>query len=331
MAAIETAALTKKFNGFVAVDGINLKIKKGELFALLGPNGAGKTTTISMLSTLLKPTSGKALVNGHDVVKEAAKVRQSIGIVFQDPSLDDQLTAMENLDIHGRLYHMAGNERRKRIREVLEMVDLTDRANSIVKTFSGGMRRRLEIARGLMHSPEVLFLDEPTLGLDPQTRRHIWDYIKKLNREGVTVLLTTHYMEEADALADRVVIIDRGRIVAEGTPSSLKDSIGGDVIKISCSKPEELKKAMEKCECDITSEPRITEEGLVINVKKAEEVIPKIFDISAKNSIEVKSITYKEPSLEDVFLHYTGRAYREEEGSEKDRLNMRMRAMRGRR
>ncbi len=331
MAAIETAALTKKFNGFVAVDGINLKIKKGELFALLGPNGAGKTTTISMLSTLLKPTSGKAIVNGHDVVKEAAKVRQSIGIVFQDPSLDDQLTAMENLDIHGRLYHMAGNERRKRIREVLEMVDLTDRADSIVKTFSGGMRRRLEIARGLMHSPEVLFLDEPTLGLDPQTRRHIWDYIKKLNREGVTVLLTTHYMEEADALADRVVIIDRGRIVAEGTPSSLKDSIGGDVIKISCSKPEELKKAMEKCECDITSEPRITEEGLVINVKKAEEVIPKIFDISAKNSIEVKSITYKEPSLEDVFLHYTGRAYREEEGSEKDRLKMRMRVMRGRR
>ena len=331
MVAIETRALTKKFNGFAAVDSIDLKIKKGELFALLGPNGAGKTTTISMLSTLLKPTSGKAIVNGYDVVKEAAKVRQSIGIVFQDPSLDDQLTAMENLDIHGRLYHMPGDERRNRIKEVLEMVDLADRADSIVRTFSGGMRRRLEIARGLMHSPEVLFLDEPTLGLDPQTRRHIWDYIKKLNREGVTVLLTTHYMEEADTLASRVVIIDKGRIVAEGTPASLKDSIGGDVIKISCIKPEELKKAMEKCECDITSEPRITDEGLVINVKKAEEIIPKIFDISSKHGIEVKSITYKEPSLEDVFLHYTGRAYREEEGSEKDRLKMRMKVMRGRR
>ena len=331
MAAIELEGLTKKFDGFTAVDGIDLEIKEGELFALLGPNGAGKTTTISMLATLLKPTGGKAFVNGYDVVKDAEKVRHSIGIVFQDPSLDDQLTARENLDIHGRLYHMPGEKRARKIGKVLEMVDLADRADSLVKTFSGGMRRRLEIARGLMHSPEVLFLDEPTLGLDPQTRRHIWDYIRKLNEEGVTVLLTTHYMEEADELADRVVIIDRGRIVAEGTPSSLKDSVGGDVIKISCDNPEELKKAIEECGCEIADEPSLTENGIVIHARRAEELIPRIFDISNGKGIGVKSITYKEPSLEDVFLHYTGRAYREEEGSEKERMKMRMRVMGGRR
>jgi len=331
MAAIEISGLTKRFDGFTAVDSIDLQIEEGELFALLGPNGAGKTTTISMLATLLKPTEGKAVVNGYDVVRDADRVRHSIGIVFQDPSLDDQLTAKENLDIHGRLYHMPREKRERKVEEVLEMVDLTDRADSLVKTFSGGMRRRLEIARGLMHSPEVLFLDEPTLGLDPQTRRHIWDYIKKLNNEGVTVLLTTHYMEEADALADRVVIIDRGRIVAEGTPSALKDSIGGDVIKISCSRNEELKKAIEECGCEIADEPALTENGIVIHARRAEELIPRIFDISNKNGIEVKSITYKEPSLEDVFLHYTGRAYREEEGSEKDRMKMRMKVMQGRR
>ncbi len=330
MVAIETTELTKKFDGFTAVDGINLKINKGELFALLGPNGAGKTTTISMLATLLKPTDGKTLVNGYDAVKEADKVRQSIGIVFQDPSLDDQLTARENLDIHGRLYHMHREERRKKIDEALEMVDLSERADSIVKTFSGGMRRRLEIARGLMHSPEVLFLDEPTLGLDPQTRRHIWEYIKKLNGEGVTVLLTTHYMEEADALADRVMIMDRGKIVAEGKPSALKDSIGGDVIKILCDNPEGLKKAITDCKCRVTAEPVVTDGELIINVQRAEETIPKIFTISNKESIEVKSITYKEPSLEDVFLHYTGRAYREEEGNEKERMKMRVRVIRGR-
>ena len=329
MNAIETVNLTKKFDGFTAVDGINLKVSKGELFALLGPNGAGKTTTISMLATLLKPTGGKALVNGYDVAREASKVRQSIGVVFQDPSLDDQLTARENLDIHGRLYHMPREKRERKIKEVMEMVDLSERADSLVKTFSGGMRRRLEIARGLMHSPEVLFLDEPTLGLDPQTRRHIWDYIKKLNREGVTVLLTTHYMEEADELADRIVIIDKGKVVAEGTPSALKDSISGDVIKVVCDRAEELKEAI--VERKISGEPKIAGETLTMNVQKAEEVIPLIFDISNKKGIKVKSITYKEPSLEDVFLHYTGRAYREEEGSEKDRLKMRVRMMRGRR
>jgi len=235
MKAIEIKNLVKEFDGIKAVDDISLEIEYGEIFALLGPNGAGKTTTISILATLLKPTSGKARVNGYDVVKQAAKVRHSIGIVFQDPSLDDRLTARENLEIHGRLYHMKRDERKKRIKEVLKMVELEGRANSLVKTFSGGMRRRLEIARGLMHKPRILFLDEPTLGLDPQTRRHIWDYIEKLRREGVTVLLTTHYMEEADHLADRIAIIDKGKVVALGSPSELKDSIGGDIIKIKCN------------------------------------------------------------------------------------------------
>ena len=221
MKAIEIEGLIKEFDGIRAVDGISLEIEYGEIFSLLGPNGAGKTTTISILATLLKPTKGKARVNGYDVVTQAAKVRHSIGIVFQDPSLDDRLTARENLDIHGRLYHMKKDERKKRIEEVLEMVELRERADSLVKTFSGGMRRRLEIARGLMHKPRILFLDEPTLGLDPQTRRHIWNYIEKLRDEGVTVLLTTHYMEEAQTLCDTVAIIDKGRIIEQGSPEAL--------------------------------------------------------------------------------------------------------------
>ncbi len=318
MHAIKIEKLVKEFNGIVAVDGIDLEINEGEIFALLGPNGAGKTTTISILATLLKPTSGKAYVNGYDVVKEPERVRESIGIVFQEQSLDDQLTARENLDIHARLYHMPKDERKDRIEEVLEMVELSARADSLVKTFSGGMRRRLEIARGLMHKPSVLFLDEPTLGLDPQTRRHIWEYIKKLKKEGVTILLTTHYMEEADFLADRVAIIDEGKIVICGTPSKLKDSVGGDVIKIRCSNASKLKSRLNKN----GFEAKIVNGEIILHVSIAEEVIPKIF--SSSSGIEIYSIMYKEPSLEDVFLHYTGKAYREEEG---DNRIMKMRVM----
>jgi len=273
MKAIEIKGLIKEFDGIRAVDGISLEIEYGEIFSLLGPNGAGKTTTISILATLLKPTKGKAKVNGYDVVTQAAKVRHSIGIVFQDPSLDDRLTARENLDIHGRLYHMKKDERKKRIEEVLEMVELRERADSLVKTFSGGMRRRLEIARGLMHKPRILFLDEPTLGLDPQTRRHIWNYIEKLRDEGVTVLLTTHYMEEADKLADRVAIIDRGKIVALGSPSELKDSIGGDVIKIKCSDADKMAAILSSNGFNAM----IVDNEIIIKAKKAEKEIPRIF------------------------------------------------------
>ena len=322
MMAIEMKNIVKEFDGIKAVNGISLEIEYGEIFALLGPNGAGKTTTINILATLLQPTKGIALVNGYDVIKEAAKVRQSIGIVFQDPSLDDRLTAKENLDIHGRLYHMGKEERQRRIKEVLEMVELEDRANSIVKTFSGGMRRRLEIARGLMHKPRILFLDEPTLGLDPQTRRHIWEYIEKLREEGVTVLLTTHYMEEADYLADRVAIIDKGRIVAEGLPSQLKDSIGGDIIKIKCEDNSKMMKKLISNGFDAI----LVDDEIIVKAKMAEKIIPKIFAIA--NGIEIKSIMYKEPSLEDVFIHYTGKAYREESVDEIEATKMKWRMRR---
>lgn len=223
---IETDKLTKSFGELVAVDSLDLKVKKGEIFGLLGPNGAGKTTTISMLSTILPSSGGKATVAGYDIDKERKAVRASIGIVFQNHSLDEELTGYENLDFHGRLYGMSKDERWERIMELLELVDLKEKKDLQVKNYSGGMKRRLEIARGLLHRPEVLFLDEPTLGLDPQTRRYIWEYIRDMNKnDGVTILLTTHYMEEADALCDRVAIIDHGKKIAVDPPKKLKSKM----------------------------------------------------------------------------------------------------------
>lgn len=220
--SIKVEKLTKKFGDFTAVDSISFSVKKGETFAFLGPNGAGKTTTIKMLTTLLKPTSGVMLVNGYDPVQNQDAVRRSFGIVFQDESLDEELTAYENMEFHGVLYKVPKELLPKKIEELLKFVELWDRKNDFVKHFSGGMKRRLEIARGLLHHPEVLFLDEPTLGLDPQTRNHIWGYLKELNRtEGITVFFTTHYMEEAERVADCIAIIDRGTIVAEGSPGEL--------------------------------------------------------------------------------------------------------------
>ncbi len=224
MFAIEAENLSKKFGSLKAVDSVSFTVEKGEIFAFLGPNGAGKTTTIKMLTTLLRPSGGELKVNGFNPVKEQDKVRHSIGIVFQDSSLDDELTACENMEFHGALYSVPKELREKRIRELLGIVELWDRKDYLVKTFSGGMRRRLEIARGLLHHPVVFFLDEPTLGLDPQTRNQIWNYIQELNRkEGTTVFFTTHYMEEADRVAGRVAIIDRGKIIAQGTPRELKE------------------------------------------------------------------------------------------------------------
>jgi ABC-2 type transport system ATP-binding protein len=220
--SIKVEKLTKKFGDFTAVDAISFSVKKGETFAFLGPNGAGKTTTIKMLTTLLKPTSGVMLVNGYDPVQNQDAVRRSFGIVFQDESLDEELTAYENMEFHGVLYKVPKELLPKKIEELLKFVELWDRKNDFVKHFSGGMKRRLEIARGLLHHPEVLFLDEPTLGLDPQTRNHIWGYLKELNRtEGITVFFTTHYMEEAERVADCIAIIDRGTIIAEGSPAEL--------------------------------------------------------------------------------------------------------------
>jgi ABC-2 type transport system ATP-binding protein len=236
---IEVKALTKIFDKTVkAVDGISFNVKEGEILGFLGPNGAGKTTTLNMLSTLLRPTSGTATVNGHDILTEPDAVRRSIGYVFQDTTLDIELTGRENLDFHGRLYDLDRNTRQQRIKELLELVQLTDRADDLVKTYSGGMKRRLEIARGLLHHPKVLFLDEPTLGLDPQTRRSIWEHILNLNQEkNVTIILTTHYTEEADYLSKRILIIDFGKIVALDTPDNLKARLEGDVVSLLFKNP----------------------------------------------------------------------------------------------
>ncbi len=220
---IKVENLTKKFGDFMAVDNVSFSVNKGEIFAFLGPNGAGKTTTIRMLTTLLKPTSGQVLINGSDPIREQNDVRRSFGIVFQDPSLDDELTAQENMEFHGVLYNVPKDIRRKRIEELLKFVELWDRKSDLVKNYSGGMKRRLEVARGIVHHPKILFLDEPTLGLDPQTRSHIWNYIKNLNKEErMTVFFTTHYMEEADKVAQKIAIIDHGKIIVQGTPEELK-------------------------------------------------------------------------------------------------------------
>ena len=236
--AVETEGLTKRYGDLLAVDSLNLSIEEGEIFGLLGPNGAGKTTTLSMLATLLKPTSGTGRVNGYDILSQPADVRRSIGIVFQDPSSDDILTGRENLYLHALMFGVPKEERRKRIDYVLSLVDLQDRANDIVKKYSGGMRSRLELARGLLHNPRILFLDEPTLGLDPQTREHIWAYIENLVKsEKVTVIITTHYMDEADRLCNRVAIIDHGKVSALDSPSALKSKVGGEIIKLRVRSP----------------------------------------------------------------------------------------------
>jgi len=241
---IEVKALTKIFAGRIrAVDGISFNVEKGEILGFLGPNGAGKTTTLNVLATLLRPTSGTATVNGHDILAEPDAVRRSIGYVFQDPTLDLELTGRENLDFHGRIYGLKRDVRQRRISEMLEVVQLTDRADELVKTYSGGMKRRLEIARGLLHYPQVLFLDEPTLGLDPQTRRAIWEHIRRLNQEEkVTIILTTHYTEEADYLCERILIIDFGKIVALDTPDKLKARLEGDVVSLVFKDPAAIGK-----------------------------------------------------------------------------------------
>ncbi len=320
MSAIKITDLTKKFDKLVAVDNVNLEIKEGELFGLLGPNGAGKTTMISMLCTILKPTSGTAIVWNHDIIKKQDEVRKSIGIVFQDPSLDDNLTGTENLQFHGRLYKIPKTTMNQRMEELLELMELSDRADDLVKTYSGGMRRRLEIARGLLHHPKVLFLDEPTLGLDPQTRRHIWAYIEKLNKnENVTIMLTTHYMDEADYLCDRIAIIDQGKIVAEGSPASLKGSLGGDVVILATSaKDEKLKEGLKKIK-NVKSVDFV-KDAIRLTASKGETVIPEAMNVTRKHGAEVKSVSLHGPTLEDVFIKFTGRRLRDETEGKKDQL-----------
>jgi len=328
--AIETEEITKRFDDIVAVNKVSISVKPGELFGLLGPNGAGKTTLISMLSTIAEPTSGTAKVWGFDVEKESSQVRENIGMVFQGTTLDDRLTGRENLDLHGRLYGLDGKMRKKRIEEVLALVELTERADSIVKTYSGGMMRRLEIARGLMHHPHVLFLDEPTLGLDPQTRNHIWEYIKTLNKvERVTIVLTTHYMEEADHLCERIAIIDHGDIVALDTPEALKDRLGGDVITLALENPDEISKLCtiyDKNGCAMMVSKKNGE--VFITVKDGEHQIPHILSLASSANISILAVSLRKPTLDDVFLHHTGRAIRESAASEVERVGFKIRSRR---
>jgi len=282
---IKTDDLTKKFGDLTAVDNISFSVKKGEIFGFLGPNGAGKTTTIKMLTTLLHPTNGSAKISDFDIAKDRDKVRKNIGIVFQEPALDTELTGRENLDYHARMYGIDRNERKTRIEDVLHLVDLEDKKDVFVKNYSGGMKRRLEIARGLMHYPNVLFLDEPTLGLDAQTRRAIWEYIKKMNKkEGTTIFLTTHYMDEADYLCDRVGIIDHGKILVIDSTENLKNSVGNDVITLSCSDLDGLIKRLEQ-EDWIENIERY-ESLLTLGVEKGDEKIPVIIEISQSSKYQ---------------------------------------------
>jgi len=305
--AVETEGLTKRYGDLLAVDSLNLSIEEGEIFGLLGPNGAGKTTTLSMLATLVKPTSGTGRVNGYDIRSHPADVRRSIGIVFQDPSSDDVLTGRENLYLHALMFGVPKGERRERIDYVLSLVDLQDRANDVVKKYSGGMRRRLELARGLLHNPRILFLDEPTLGLDPQTREHIWAYIENLVKsEKVTVIITTHYMDEVDRLCNRVAIIDHGQVSALDSPRALKSKVGGEIIKLRVQSPniERLKSLDYVLSLDQSGST------LRLTVKDASVHLQEILGmVGAVDSVEVRTAT-----LNDVFLHYTGREIREESG-----------------
>ncbi len=328
MAAIQTQGLVKRFGELTAVDGIDLEVREGELFGLLGPNGAGKTTTISILATLERPTEGRAFVDGVDVVADPGEVRKRIGIVFQDPTLDEELTGLENMRLHGKLYKVPRAERERRIAELLDLVELTERKDDRVKTYSGGMRRRLEIARGLIHKPRVLFLDEPTLGLDPQTRTHIWDHIQRLNREeNVTMVLTTHYMDEADSLCDRLAIIDHGRIVADGTPADLKAEIGGDLLYLTVNGARDDVVPTLRALSQVRS-IQTTAEGIQLEVDRGEEVIPIVLDAVRSHDATVRSISMQKPTLNDVFIKHTGHAIREESMDAQGRMSMFMRQRR---
>ena len=305
---IKVENLVKKFGQLVAVDNISFTVAPGELFGFLGPNGAGKTTTINILCTLSKPTSGRAVVNGYDVVRQQSQVRQSIGLVFQDPSLDDRLSGLQNLRFHALVYHVPASFREQRIEQVLKMMELWDKRHNVVRNYSGGMKRRLELARGLLHHPKVLFLDEPTLGLDPQTRNRIWEYILELRRrEGTTIFLTTHYMDEADK-ADRIAIIDHGKLVAMDTSERLKKIVGKDIISVKTS---DDKRAVEEVRFRYQIEARRDSNGLTFEVVSGEKFLPTFIK---EFGIKILSVNLRSPSLDDVFLKLTGREIREETG-----------------
>ena len=323
--AIAVTDLVKTYGEVRAVRGVHFQVGMGEVFGFLGPNGAGKTTTINMLCTLAKPTSGRATVAGHDVVTERDEVRRNIGLVFQDPTLDGYLTAAQNLKLHAELYGVQSDLVRPRMQQVMEMVGLWDRKDGTVATFSGGMRRRLEIARGLMHSPRVLFLDEPTIGLDPQTRRSIWTYIRELQeREEITIFMTTHYMDEAE-WCDRIAIMDHGEIVALDTPEALKATVGTDRVTIHT---DDDQAAIERLRERFELEAQVIEGAVVFGVESGEEFVPRLF---AEFGLPIRSVSISRPTLDDVFMSYTGTTIRDAEEDSSKHRNRVMMQMMGRR
>jgi len=323
--AISVAGLTKNYGDIEAVRGIDFEVPVGETFGFLGPNGAGKSTTIKMLCTLARPTSGSAWVAGHEVTAERDAVRRNIGLVFQDTTLDNYLTGAQNLRFHAALYGVPASAVEPRMRQVLEMVGLWDRRDSVVMTYSGGMKRRLEIARGLLHAPRVLFLDEPTVGLDPQTRASIWEYINDLkSREDITIFLTTHYMDEAEH-CDRIAIIDHGQIVAIDTPEALKASVGKDRVQIHTADDPAAIAGLAR---EFGIEAAMHEGAVTFSVASGEQFVPRLF---GGLSVPIKSVSVSRPTLDDVFMSYTGTTIRDAEASGTDQMRQFAAAFRGRR
>ncbi|HEY1852074.1 MAG TPA: ATP-binding cassette domain-containing protein [Candidatus Binataceae bacterium] len=313
-AAIQARDLTKRFGTFTAVDHVNFEVKRGELFGLLGPNGAGKTTLSRMLTTLIVPTSGQGLVAGLDVAREPVRVREAIGVIPQALTSDMDLTGWENVDLYGGYYNLPRRVRRERAAHLIHMVGLTERANDLVQTYSGGMRRRLEIARGLIHSPQVLFLDEPTIGLDPQSRRAVWELLEQLRRDtGLTISLTTHYMDEAETLCDRIAIVDGGKIIAIGTPAELKAMVqGSDRIELEVQGDNEKIVAMLRGTPGVHEVTRDSEGPIIVSVDDGAHAMPKIIGEIENAGAAVTSIKLERMSLEDVFIQFTGRRLRDE-------------------
>ncbi len=313
---IEVNNLEHSYGSVKAVDNISFTVKEGEIFSFLGPNGAGKSTVINILTTLRKIQKGEARVNGYDVARESKSVRRSIGIVFQMLCLDHEMTVCENLEYHGKIYSMPKNERKKRIEELLKLTELENKKDSLAKDLSGGMKRRLELARGLMTRPAVLFLDEPTIGFDIQTRLRMWEYLREIKREGTTIFLTTHYMEEADQLSDRISIIDHGKIIVTGTADELKNKLGKDLIYLETSDNKVAADILRA----IRSVKTVTEDTKSLRVVIGEDithVLPQIIEMIRQAEIEITTINIKKPSMDDVFVHYTGRGLREGEPLEK--------------
>ncbi len=323
--SIQAINLTKRYGSLLAVDHINFKVMRGEIYSLLGPNGAGKTTTISMLATLRMPSEGDALVEGYSIVKDRVKVRRVIGVVPQDLTADDELTGFDNVLLMARLHGFRGKEAEERAWEAIKFMELEDAAKRRVMYYSGGMRRRLEIAMSIVHNPKVVFLDEPTVGLDVQSRRHIWDLVRALKKEGVTVILTTHYMEEAEELSDRVAIIDHGHIVAEGTPEELKAKVKGDRIYIKFSGDAEAEKAVRELSRSF-GDVKLLEGYVVIKVESSTEAMPQLIkELSQFNVLELRVVR---PNLEEVFLELTGHGLRDEESFDAFKFRRLMRAVR---